>query len=364
MGGAGAFLALGVALFVIILTAGRETPGPPAPGKAVVQGGGAKDRRPATGNEDAPPPSKEVIDKTKATTGPKPDLPPPKPEEPLPKKTAEEVKKPEEAKKQEAKEEVKKPAPDPRPKTEEVLGTGFILPIEIVDNASGRVQKKNALHVLGTPERLSKIGMISLTVVSTTKDPLRGNKLTATNKYFWAKGKARTDADIPGWARYSAVVNRDRASMIAEGVKFALDKETAAESRRWICLVCATIALLPLEEWTSKATALGDSEVRGKKVYGLQIASAGEEYCRVYFDKTTGLLTKVEWRGRTTSVGTGERSEKRIVSELYALDHRKVDGIWQPARFEEWHDGKLGWNHVVTRIQLSERVDERQFAVP
>jgi hypothetical protein len=41
-----------------------------------------------------------------------------------------------------------------------------------------------------------------------------------------------------------------------------------------------------------------------------------------------------------------------------------VDGVRQPARIEEWQDGKLTWNHVVTKVQLSERVEEGPFAVP
>ncbi len=125
--------------------------------------------------------------------------------------------------------------------------------------------------------------------------------------------------------------------------------------------------MLPLEDWASKTSSLGDSEVRGRKVYGLQITCPGEGEFKLYFDSQTGLLAKLHRRGRTyLFFGGTETSTDPLISNFYPLDYREVDGILQPARVEEWQDGSLEveWNWTVTRIQFADQVDESQFTEP
>jgi hypothetical protein len=81
--------------------------------------------------------------------------------------------------------------------------------------------------------------------------------------------------------------------------------------------VCGLVSLLRDKGYTF--TPLGDSNVEGKPVAGVKVASEGNPDVLLYFDKGTGLLAKSSFRGIDAS------SNREALMEAYYRDYHLVD---------------------------------------
>jgi hypothetical protein len=80
---------------------------------------------------------------------------------------------------------------------------------------------------------------------------------------------------------------------------------------------------------------------------------------KLFFDKKTGLMSKVERKGLAPSMGEPmEVTEVTVMSE-----YKKVDGVMQPTRTTVTHDGKKFMSMSVTETKLMEKADEKAFAL-
>jgi len=80
---------------------------------------------------------------------------------------------------------------------------------------------------------------------------------------------------------------------------------------------------------------------------------------KLFFDKKTGLLNKIERKGLAPSMG--EPTE--VTEETVMSDYKKVDGVMQPTKVVVNHDGKKFMSMSVTEVKLMEKADEKAFTL-
>lgn len=103
---------------------------------------------------------------------------------------------------------------------------------------------------------------------------------------------------------------------------------------------------------------LGEIKVEGKDAVGIRLSSKGHRDASLYFDKTTGLLVKIENR----IVDFTTKQEKMQTKIL--LDYKVEDGFPRPTRVIVNHDDQKLMEAEITEVKVTEKFDESVFAKP
>ena len=107
-----------------------------------------------------------------------------------------------------------------------------------------------------------------------------------------------------------------------------------------------------------KLSVIGEAMVNGKPAMGVKITREGKKPIDMYFDKETGLTSKVE-RIKKDLMSGQEVTEERIVLEYQDLGGRK-----HPRRVEVKVDGKRLLLAEVIESQFLDRLEDSEFARP
>jgi hypothetical protein len=105
-------------------------------------------------------------------------------------------------------------------------------------------------------------------------------------------------------------------------------------------------------------TALGESKVNDKPSAGVKVARKGHKDVNLYFDKGTGLLSKIEHRVKDP-MGGQEVTEERII-----LEYQDVDGMKVGKKVTVNRDGKKYMDAEVTDIKFFDKADDSAFEKP
>jgi hypothetical protein len=114
--------------------------------------------------------------------------------------------------------------------------------------------------------------------------------------------------------------------------------------------------LVPLKDKAFEVNLIGDDKVEGKNVVGIRVSKKGQKDVSMFFDKETGLLAKLEYRGAEPGTDN-EVNEERIVKEY----EKNADGIPQAKRIIIKHDGKQFLEAEVLEVKYFEKLDESEF---
>jgi hypothetical protein len=113
-----------------------------------------------------------------------------------------------------------------------------------------------------------------------------------------------------------------------------------------------------LKDKDLKYSLLGEIEINGKPALGVKISKEGHKDISLYFDKTTGLMAKLEMRRRDLMSGQ-EVTEERFITEYQVVKDRKV-----AKKVEVKRDGKPLIEAEVTEVQILEKVEDSEFVKP
>jgi hypothetical protein len=102
---------------------------------------------------------------------------------------------------------------------------------------------------------------------------------------------------------------------------------------------------------------LGEVKVNGRDTVGVKVASRGHKDVNLYFDKTTGLLTKMERRAL-------DDAQKEVTEESSYGDYKDVDGVKVPMKVAVRYDGVLFLAMEVTEYGFLDRIDDSEFTRP
>jgi hypothetical protein len=114
--------------------------------------------------------------------------------------------------------------------------------------------------------------------------------------------------------------------------------------------------LVPLKDKKYELSLIGEDKVEGKKVVGVRVSLKDQKDVSVYFDKETGLMAKLEYRGAEPGTGK-EVTEERIITEY----KKNKDGVSVPKKIVIKHDGKQFLEAEVVEATYLEKLDDDVF---
>lgn len=101
---------------------------------------------------------------------------------------------------------------------------------------------------------------------------------------------------------------------------------------------------------------IGEDKVEGKKVIGIRATKKDQKDVSLYFDRETGLLTKLEYR--SVAPGTDmEVTEERIIQEY----GKNKDGVPVAKKILIKHDGQTFLDAEVLETKHFEKLDDAEF---
>ena len=115
---------------------------------------------------------------------------------------------------------------------------------------------------------------------------------------------------------------------------------------------------LMLKDKSLKMSLIGEVKVNDKPAIGIKVEKEGKKPIDFYFDKSTGLVAKVQRRVRDMQSGE-EANEERIILEYQDVDGRKV-----AKKVEVKRDGKPYVEVEVKEVKLLDQIDDSEFAEP
>jgi hypothetical protein len=113
-----------------------------------------------------------------------------------------------------------------------------------------------------------------------------------------------------------------------------------------------------LKEKGVKLALVGEVQVKGKPAVGVTVSREGYKDVNLFFDKATGLITKVEVRKRDLMSGQ-EVTEERFITEYQEVAGRKV-----AKKVEILRDGKEFLEAEMLEVQILEKADDSEFVQP
>jgi hypothetical protein len=141
------------------------------------------------------------------------------------------------------------------------------------------------------------------------------------------------------------------------GVNQEISQEEAAqiqESR----YVDQIVKLGFLKDAALELSALPETKIADKPALGVLVKSAGHKDVKLFFDKESSLLVKVEHP--TLDLLSG----KEVTEELVLSDYQDKDGLKYAMKSELWRDGKKIMDGKVTKLEFVDKIDEKVFARP
>lgn len=98
-------------------------------------------------------------------------------------------------------------------------------------------------------------------------------------------------------------------------------------------------------------------KVDGKEAAGLAVSAKNLKEIKMYFDKTSHLLVKIERMGADPAGGGGE-----VKQEMFLSDYQDVNGLKKPTKVSMTNDGKKFMESTVIKQQVMEKIDDKEFA--
>ena len=113
-----------------------------------------------------------------------------------------------------------------------------------------------------------------------------------------------------------------------------------------------------LQDKSYKLSVLDEIRIEDRPAVGVRVVCTGERDVKLYFDKDTGRLAKIE-RRVSNDAGT-----KELLQEEFFSDYKDIDGI-PTATKQSWRrDGKKALEMALTEVRYPDHLDAAAFADP
>ena len=151
------------------------------------------------------------------------------------------------------------------------------------------------------------------------------------------------------------VYNAGKVKMTANGMDTPVSDTQKAELQESMNLQHAQ-QLTPLLEGQKYELTLIDNpaNVGSKEVVGITVKSKDRKDFKLFFDKATNLLVRIERRGLN-------EAEKEVDQQITYSAHKKFDGIMRPVKTEFLMDGKKFMEGEVSEYKHLDKVDKKVF---
>jgi hypothetical protein len=151
------------------------------------------------------------------------------------------------------------------------------------------------------------------------------------------------------------ILNGDKGWQSSGGAVQEMTKEELHELREEAYSLWLT-TLVPLQDKAFTLAATADVQVRGQPAVGIRVTRKGHGEVRLYFDKASGLLVKLERRTKEGGLD--------VDKEYTFFGHKSTDGVVLPTKYTEVVNGKKLLEVSSITYRLLSRVEEGTFAKP
>jgi hypothetical protein len=150
-------------------------------------------------------------------------------------------------------------------------------------------------------------------------------------------------------------VNGDKGWISQFGSVTDLGKERFEELReeayvQWLA------TLVPLRKDTFDLAPVPEIKVNDKPAAGVKVSRKGHNDVKLYFDKASGLLVKIERRAREAGL--------QVDKEYVYSEHKAFDGVKLPTRQVEMLNGKTFTQLSSATYKFLDKVDAAAFDKP
>ena len=241
------------------------------------------------------------------------------------------------------------------------LAVGFVFAIPVPANAQEDAKAiiRQAIEAEGGADALNKYPAGRTQVKGTLH--VRGAELPFTGESaYQIPGRARNVIRIEApnqKVTVTQVVNGAKVRMTANGKPVPASDALRDELRQAV-EIQRVLQLTPLLSDPGYELKKIDKpeRVRGRETVGVAVKGKNLKEVKLFFDKKTHLLAKVERRGL-------DPNEQEALEEQFFSDYKKVGGIMRPGRFEVSHDGKKHIEAEFTDYQNLPKIDPKEFDV-
>jgi hypothetical protein len=151
------------------------------------------------------------------------------------------------------------------------------------------------------------------------------------------------------------VLNGDKGWKLTGGAAADLPKESLTELRGEAA-VWWLATLVPLKKAPFELSPLPEIKVNGQPAVGVKAASKGQPDAKLYFDKGSGLLVKIERRAKEAGL--------EVFKEYFYSDHKEIDGVKVPLREVHHVNGRKSFDVTLTAFKVLAKPDESAFGKP
>lgn len=157
---------------------------------------------------------------------------------------------------------------------------------------------------------------------------------------------------------YTAAIDGDMGWFTIQGNTRDLPKERLDENKEnqygdWVA------SLVPLDEKEFKLALLEESVVDAKPALGVRVSRKDHRDVRLFFDKESGLLVKIEKR-----VKSMDQEGQELTQGTVFQNYEEVQGIKVPTKVVTKRDGKDFLEGTRSEIKRLEKLDDSLFAKP
>jgi major membrane immunogen (membrane-anchored lipoprotein) len=229
------------------------------------------------------------------------------------------------------------------------------------DSAEARAILDRAIGATGGEEALSRIKAVRYRGKGSLFTPEK--KMAGTFEWTYegfdrSRGVSVLDDDGKKSTEVE-VVNADKGWVKDDDQQTEeLTKDQVASGRETIYANWATM-LVPLKAPGVRLAPLAETTVLGRRAVGILVTQNRRPDLKMYFDKESGLLVKLERKFNDVEGG------KVVTEETLYSENQDVQGTKQPSRATTFWDGKKVSDVTVTETRLFEKpLDETQFSKP
>lgn len=155
---------------------------------------------------------------------------------------------------------------------------------------------------------------------------------------------------------FSQVINGDDAWMVINGMVIDLPAETLAELKAQAHTDLVT-SLSFLDKPGVKLSLAGEQDVEGKPAAGVLVQVEGQRDVTLYFDKQSGLLVKAVFKTMVPMMG-------EATQEIFWSEYKDQDGVKYASKIQIRQNGRKVMDGKVTKVELLEKIDDKEFARP
>lgn len=220
------------------------------------------------------------------------------------------------------------------------------------------------LSAAGGTDRLTEPRAYTYEIKTTTKSPGKPDVVVPATYYIQPPNKLRLEEESESEGKpvkYIRVTNGNKGWAKKGGERHEL---TQAHIARQVDpqQVFGYRYILVLRDPAYSAAKLGESELNGRAVEGIQLTSAAGRRSRLFFDKQSGLLAMRE---------SGDPQKKSSYSDVYYEDYRMIEGIAVPHKATYTSVGvapaaryETTYVRVYSNFKFVEKLDPKLFEAP